>query len=140
MRKALIVGIDYYEMIGSLFGAVSDAHSVKAVLERNADGTLNFAQPRLLTGTGPSSVVTRVQLRAAVQELFQDDAEVSLFYFAGHGYIDSTGGFLCASDSEAGHDGLALSDVMSFANASPAKNKVIILDSCHSGIRSDSVP
>lgn len=134
MHKALIVGIDYYEKIGGLHGAVNDAYSVKTVLERHADGTLNFAQPKLLVGAGPNSTVTRSQLREAVEELFRDDSDVALLYFAGHGYIDSTGGFLCASDCAEGHDGLALSDVMTYANRSPAKNKIIILDSCHSGI------
>lgn len=134
MRKALIVGIDYYDQIPPLSGAVNDAYSVKSVLERHADGTLNFAQPRLMTGTGPGSTVTRSQLRDAVQDLFRDDADISLFYFAGHGYIDAAGGVLCASDCVDGHDGLSLSDVMAFANSSPAKNKVIILDSCHSGV------
>lgn len=134
MRKALIVGIDYYDRIGSLNGAVNDAHSVKAVLERHADGTLNFQQPKLLTSTGPDLTVTRTELRDAVEELFRDDAEISLFYFSGHGYIDGAGGYLCASDCASGHDGLSLFEVMTFANNSPAKNKVIILDSCHSGV------
>lgn len=133
MRKALIVGIDHYDHISSLRGAVNDAYSVKNILERNADGTLNFAQPNLMAGTGPDSQVTRLQLREAVEELFRDNADISLFYFAGHGYIDETGGFLCASDCQDGHDGLSLVDVMTLANRSPAKNKVIILDSCHSG-------
>ncbi|WP_319462643.1 caspase family protein [Micromonospora sp. RTP1Z1] len=134
MRKALIVGIDHYDRIGSLCGAVNDAHTVKTVLERHADGTLNFAQPKLMTATGPDSAVTRTELREAVEELFRDDAEISLFYFSGHGYVDGSGGFICASDCTAGHDGLSLLDVMTFANNSPAKNKVIILDSCHSGV------
>lgn len=138
MRKALIVGIDYYNRIGSLQGAVSDAHSVKTALERQADGTLNFAQPLLLAGTGPQSPVTRSQLRDAVEELFRDDAEISLFYFAGHGFIDAAGGYICASDCVDGHDGLSLSEIMSFANKSKAKNKVIILDSCHSGVAGGS--
>lgn len=138
MRKALIVGIDHYDHIGSLSGAVNDAHSVKAVLERHADGRLNFAQPKLMTGTGPGATVTRAELRAAVKELFDGDAEIALFYFAGHGHIDSTGGFLCPSDSTNGDDGLALADVMSFAGSSSAKNKVIILDSCHSGVAGTS--
>lgn len=138
MHKALIVGIDYYEQIGSLRGAVNDAYSVKAALERHADGTLNFPQPKMLIGTGPDALVSRSELRQAVQELFRDDSDIALLYFAGHGYIDSTGGFLCASDCAEGHDGLALSDVMSFANRSPAKNKIIILDSCHSGIAGSS--
>lgn len=55
-------------------------------------------------------------------------------YFAGHGYIEDTGGFLCASDSESGDDALALADVMTLANSSPARNRVVILDSCHGGI------
>jgi uncharacterized caspase-like protein len=138
MRKALIVGIDHYDTIGPLSGAVNDAYNVKAALERHADGTLNFAQPRLMVGTGPSTTVTRAELRQAVKELFDDDADISLLYFAGHGYIDSTGGFLCASDCQNGDDGLSLSDVMSFANRSRAKNKVIILDSCHSGVAGGS--
>jgi hypothetical protein len=138
MRKALIVGIDHYDHISALSGAVNDAYSVKTVLERNADGTLNFATPKLMTGTGPATSITRTQLRAAVEELFNDDADIALFYFAGHGYIDDTGGFLCASDCQSGHDGLALSEVMSMANQSGAKNKVIILDSCHGGIAGTS--
>ncbi|WP_083926633.1 caspase family protein [Nocardiopsis valliformis] len=134
MRKALIVGIDFYENISSLRGAVNDAYNVKGALERHADGTLNFAQPRLMVGSGPDTAIHRAELRKATEDLFRDDADISLFYFAGHGHIDGTGGFLCASDCVDGHDGLSLNDVMSFANNSPAKNKVIILDSCHSGV------
>jgi hypothetical protein len=133
MRKALIVGIDYYDHLGDLRGCVNDANSVYSVLERNSDGTINFQSPKLLTSTGPSSQVSRHDLKAAVKELFADDAEVALFYFAGHGYVEDTGGFLCTSDSRDGDDGLPLSEVMTLTNASPATNKVIILDSCHSG-------
>ena len=42
MRKALIVGIDYYQNVSQLYGCVNDSYSVKSVLERNSDGTLNF--------------------------------------------------------------------------------------------------
>lgn len=138
MRKALIVGIDHYDQISPLQGAVSDAYKVKTVLERHADGTINFAQPRLMAGTGPGSGVTRSDMRTAVQELFAEDSDVALLYFSGHGYIDATGGFLCASDCASGDDGLALADVMSFASQSPAKNKVILIDSCHSGVTGSS--
>lgn len=133
MRKALIVGIDYYERFNSLHGCVNDAYSVNSVLERNADGTSNFQNPKMLTGTGPSAAVTRSELREAISELFRDDAEIALLYFAGHGYLDNTGGFLCTSDSSDGDDGVSLTDVMTMVNQSPARNKIIILDSCHSG-------
>ena len=42
MRKALVIGIDYYKSIPGLTGAVNDAHSVKAMLDRHADGSVNF--------------------------------------------------------------------------------------------------
>ena len=99
MRKALIVGIDHYEHIGLLSGCVNDAHAVKASLERHADGTLNFPAPQVLTGTGSTRTVTKRQLKDAVRQLFADDAEIALLYFAGHGYIEDTGGFLCASEA-----------------------------------------
>ncbi len=139
MRKALIVGIDYYGHVDPLSGCVNDAHSVRTVLERHADGTVNFATPKILTGTGPTAPVERSTLEDAVRELFADDAEIALFYFAGHGFIEDTGGFLNGSDCRTGDDGLALTEVMTLAGKSPAKNKVIILDSCHSGVAGDRV-
>lgn len=134
MRKALIVGIDYYDSIGSLSGCVNDAHSVKNVLERHADGTVNFATPMILTGTSSTDRVEKPEMKDAVRELFAGDSEIALLYFAGHGYVEDTGGFLCGTESRTGDDGLALAEVMTLAGRSAAKNKVIILDSCYSGI------
>ncbi|MBF6435500.1 caspase family protein [Nocardia cyriacigeorgica] len=133
MRKALIVGIDYYEHGACLQGCVNDALAVKSILERNADGTVNFLSPKVLTATRPEQAVTRQQLKESVQQLFIDDSEIALFYFAGHGTVESTGGYLIASDTARADDGLSLNDVMTFANGSRARNKIIILDSCHSG-------
>jgi len=137
MRKALIVGIDYYERVKPLHGCVKDACDVNAALERNADKTVNFTKPRLMLGTGPTEAVGKHELKDAVRELFRDQSEIALLYFAGHGYIEDTGGFLCASDSETGDDGFPLSELMTIASQSPVTNKVIILDSCHSGVAGD---
>lgn len=134
MRKALIIGIDHYQHINSLSGCVNDAHNVKNMLERHADGTVNFVTPRLITGTGPHDIVTKQKLKDAARELFQGDSSIALFYFAGHGYIEDTGGFLCAGDCRDGDDGFSLNELMTIASASSAKNKIIILDSCHSGV------
>jgi hypothetical protein len=133
MRKALVVGINHYQHCAGLFGCVDDAHSVKSVLERNSDGTVNF-DVKLLTGTGPTDVVTRAELKESIRELFAGDNETSLFFFAGHGHIESTGGYLLASDSETGDDGVPLGEVLTLANASKVRNKIVVLDSCHSGI------
>lgn len=133
MRKALVVGINYYAHGPALYGCVDDAHAVKSVLERNSDGTVNFGV-KLLSGTGPTDPVERSLLREQIQELFAGESETVLFYFAGHGHIEATGGYILASDAKAGDEGIPLNDVLIFANRSKAQNKVILLDSCHSGI------
>ena len=133
MRLALIVGVNHYEHSSNLFGCVNDARSVNEVLERHGDGAVNF-DCKLLTGTGPHESVDRGQLKDQISELFNSDAEIALLYFAGHGHVADTGGHILATDSERGDDGMSLSDVVTLANKSSAKNKVIVLDSCHSGI------
>jgi len=133
MRKALVIGIDYYETLEVLKGCVNDAYNVKAILERHFDGTKNF-EVRPLIGAGTTDIVERGELRDAIKELFSGDEEIALLYFAGHGYIDAAGGFLCAGDTKRGDDGLSIADIITFARESAVINKVIILDSCHSGI------
>lgn len=137
MRKALVVGINYYAHSLPLFGCVDDAHSVKALLERHGDGSVNF-DVQLFTGTGPTDLVSRHDLKDYIAELFKDDSDIALFYFAGHGHIEATGGYLLASDSGRGDEGVSLADVLLFANESKSKNKIIVLDSCHSGIAGTS--
>lgn len=134
MRKALIVGVDYYDNGSTLYGCVNDAHSMKAALERNSDGTVNF-DVRIFTATGPSDKLNRSDLKDDIRNLFSGgDPDIALFYFAGHGHIESTGGYILTSESKTGDDGLPLSELLTLANKSKARSKIIILDSCHSGI------
>lgn len=132
MRKALIIGVDYYENVNPLSGCVNDAYSVKSVLERNSDGTVNFGT-LLKVASNKASAITRKQLKELVIELFKDDSDVALFYFSGHGYVENTGGYLITSECQDGDDGFALTDLLQLANESPARNKIIILDCCHAG-------
>ena len=133
MRKALVVGINYYKHIPSLHGCVDDAHAVKNVLERDSDGTVNFAV-KLLSGAGSTAPVLRSDLRENIRDLFSGECETALFYFAGHGHIEETGGYLIASDAKTGDEGIPMGEVLTFANKSATKNRIIVLDSCHSGI------
>lgn len=133
MRKALVVGIDYYEHGSSLFGCVNDAFSVKSALDRNGDGTVNFST-EIMTATGENQVVCRGELKDKVQELFAGENEISLLFFAGHGHVESSGGYILTSEARRGDEGLSLSDILSYANESKARSRIIILDSCHSGI------
>ena len=132
MRKAVCVGIDNYKTIGDLHGCVNDANAVKAALERNGDGTLNF-DVKLMSSTSENSYISRGALKDAIDDLFKSESEIALLYFAGHGSIDATGGYLCTSDVERVDDGLSLDTVMDIVGRSKAQNKVVILDSCFSG-------
>lgn len=144
MRKALIVGIDNYPG-HTLVGCVNDAKRICEVLETHGDGNPNFEDPKLITvplpdatGAKPtedSAVESfgRGKLTQAIESLFSDDPEVALFYFSGHGYIDSRGGFLVTTDFASYDQGVSMDVVLNYANQSKAKDKVIILDCCHSG-------
>lgn len=132
MRKALIIGIGYYETGGNLKGSVTDAEQVERVLSRNDDGSLNF-ECHLLVAKSIDSPLSRHVLRGEVEKFFRDRAEVGLFYFAGHGLIEPAGGYLMASDAREASDGLALNDLLTWVNQSPITDKVLILDCCHAG-------
>jgi Caspase domain len=133
MRKALVVGIDYYQNTSQLYGCVNDAYAVKNALERHADGSVNFGV-KVMAGASSSDIIERSELKEGIRQLFADDSDIALLYFAGHGYIEATGGYLCSGDVKTGDDGVSLDEIMTLANDSKAKNKIIVLDSCHSGI------
>jgi hypothetical protein len=133
MRIALIVGIDYYAHGNALSGCVNDARAVNSVLAHHANASKNF-DCELHLGSDSVNCVLRSNLKDRIEYLFRTEAEIALFYFAGHGYIESTGGFLLTSDSRRGDEGISLNDILMLANQSPANNKIIVLDSCHSGI------
>ena len=132
MRKALIVGVNYYAAGGSLTGCVNDAHRVAAMLETHADGSPNFGV-RLMTSSSADDAITFRDLKDSVDALFKSDDEIALFYFAGHGHVEATGGYICGSESTKGDEGLGLADIMLLAGQSKAKYRIVILDSCHSG-------
>lgn len=132
-RIALVVGIDNYRDINSLSCCVSDATAVNDLLGRNGDAerSKNF-DTRLLIADGDKEI-TRATLKDNVEKLFKTDAEIALFYFAGHGYIESSGGYIITSECTRGDEGLSLCTLVDIANGSLARNKIIILDSCFSG-------
>lgn len=133
MRKALIVGVNYYDVPGNnLTSCVQDAYSVNMVLRENSDGTKNF-DTRLVVSVDEASKLSSRKLIELTEELFKDDNEVALFYYSGHGSIDSGGGHIVTSDYGKECIGFDMKTLLSIVNASPAKNKIIILDTCHSG-------
>lgn len=126
MRKALIVGIDDYGT-SPLNGCINDAEAVADILSKNEDGSPNF-DIRLEKNVG-----TLGELKKMISECFSGDADIALFYFSGHGYIDEFGGYLVTPDLAEYDFGVSLQEVLTAANSSACKNRIIILDSCYSG-------
>lgn len=128
-RKALIVGIDDYS-VSPLDGCVNDAEDVAALLSRNDDASVNFS---VQLKTSKTTQISKSSLKGWISNCFSGDDEVALFYFSGHGTIDSIGGYIVTPDYMPMDWGISMQDILTLANNSKCKNKVIILDCCHSG-------
>lgn len=129
MRRALVVGINNYPN-SPLSGCINDAIEIASVLEKDADGSPNFSVRVLIDSP---HTITRGGLRQQIEELFAGPSDVALFYFSGHGMINSSGGLIVTPDFSPGDEGISMDQVLNWANKSKAREKVIILDCCHSG-------
>lgn len=126
MRKALVVGINNYPDC-PLYGCVNDAQNVAQVLSTHEDGKKNFDVNLRV------DIERRGELLGLIDSLFKGNSEVALLYFSGHGYVDELGGYIVTPDFGPHDMGVAMSDILKYANGSKAENKVIILDCCYAG-------
>lgn len=126
MRKALVVGLDNYPN-SPLQGCAHDALAVSHVLKTHSDGAPNFSVRTEI------NVLTKGILSGMIRELFVDPNEIALFYFSGHGLINELGGSIVTLDYSRYDEGIPMNDIITLANNSPAQEKIIILDCCHSG-------
>ena len=126
MRKALVVGLDNYPKC-PLSGCVNDAVAVANIVSKNEDGSPNFEVKTIL------DVVPQRTLMKNIYELFDGNSDVELFYFAGHGLVNNGVSYIVTTDYDDYNYGVRLDDILQAANASKAKHKIIILDSCYSG-------
>ncbi|MDJ0733760.1 MAG: caspase family protein [Nostocaceae cyanobacterium] len=129
-RIALLVGIDSYPN-APLFGCVNDATRMCSLLRHHYDGSPNFECKKLLSSS--VNLITKQRLRQAMKTCFSKSAEIALFFFSGHGTVNSLGGYLVTPDAQQYDEGVSMNDLLAFANQSPAQEKIIILDCCHSG-------
>ncbi|NPE26337.1 caspase family protein [Prevotella sp. PCHR] len=131
MRKALLIGINNYPGELRLSGCIEDIHCLKSAIERHGNGEKNFGVKML------EDVQTSDEVLQNIIELFHDDAEVALLYFSGHGYVNTTGAEIVTpyelKHSGMYYKGVQMKDIMEVVHNSKAKNKIIILDCCHSG-------
>ena len=126
-RKALVVGIDEYPNC-PLHGCCNDSEAIKDLLSNHGNGDPNFAVWK------KDNVATKGELKELIVKCFEGTADVALFYYSGHGHIDRIGGYLVTPDYTKNDYGVSLHEVLTIANDSKCKERIIILDSCYSGI------
>lgn len=121
----MVIGIDNY--VPQLCGCCNDAKSVADILSKNEDNSKNFSIEL------HQNVMTKSDLFGLIKRCFEGDCETALLFFSGHGHIAIDGGYLVTPDYSENDWGVSLQSVLSIAAKSSCKNKVIILDCCHSG-------
>jgi len=127
MRKALVIGIDAYPT-APLSGCINDATAMSELLKRNGDNSPNFD-----VKLAPD-VRSTAQLKCMIRELFEGEGETALLYFSGHGaLVANNDGYIAAPDYAPGNEGISSRDILSLANESHFRNRVVILDCCHAG-------
>jgi len=127
-KKAFIIGIDNYPSF-PLSACVSDVMDVSGVLSEK--DYFDFEVEICVNQNA-----TLWNIRQGIVRLLDDDADILLLYFAGHGVINEMGGFLLTVDWIYLQDpGLSLELLAKIieVHAKPTTSVVVILDCCHSG-------
>ncbi|QHI36697.1 hypothetical protein IMCC3317_20620 [Kordia antarctica] len=131
MRRALLVGINDYKR-SPLQGCIPDAKRMHEVISKHENGDPNF-DCKLWISKPDSQTILIKTLKSKINDLFNQEADVALLYFSGHGASTTLGTYLVTQDAEKFNEGVSLSEVVSMANSSKATEVIIILDCCHSG-------
>lgn len=126
MRKALVIGINNYPS-APLKGCINDTSAFGSIVETNGNGSPNF-DVRLVT-----NVSTKAELKGLIRDLFSGNCDTALLYFSGHGFLNDLGGYIVTPDYQPNDEGVSMDEILTLANESGAKDRVIILDCCHSG-------
>jgi len=139
-RQAVIIGVDRYEdtSIANLKGAENDADEMYHHLRSFGDFTVDDDHKLV------NERATSQNIRQAVSDLLwkTDECELALFYFSGHGLVDSYGnGFIAPHDIDRSCPlvcGIRMQELKDLMTAARNKKAVMmILDCCYSGIASD---
>lgn len=145
VRDALVVGISRYQHLPVLNAPVNDAEAIAHALETNGDFQVVRLPEIVQEGrlrVGQKTPVTLTELEAALVRLFKPSGanvpQTALFYFSGHGLQKEAGireGYLATSEAnpEANFYGLSLFWLRRLLQESPVRQRIILLDCCHSG-------
>lgn len=142
-RWALLVGINDYTNVPKLRYARSDAEALYKVLTENCgfpkDNVVLMTDDRDVRSNAFARYPTRGNLRARIDQIAQvaERNDLLIVSFSGHGLNIDGRGFLVPVDGASDNIGslIPLSWVKDALESSPAKQRLLLLDACHSGAR-----
>jgi uncharacterized caspase-like protein len=130
--RAIAVGIDAYAYVNDLGACVSDARAIAQAVA--VDTSL------AITGEAKAPTVTKAMVLKAISEAASaapsDGYETFIFHYSGHG-DDADGGVLVMGDATvklASDTVITVDELLSAIAAVRASVRVVILDSCYSGL------
>jgi len=145
-RWALIVGINDYTNVPRLRFARSDAEALYKVLTENCGfpkgNVVLMTDAREVRSNEFARYPTRGNLRARINQIAQvsERNDLLIVSFSGHGLNIDGRGYLVPVDGMSSDLGslIPLSWIKETLESSPAKQRLLVLDACHSGAaRSD---
>lgn len=124
-KKALLVGIDDYPS-SPLRGCLNDAERLHKILS----GEHCEFECRVLL----NNAATRASVRKSISWALSD-CDVTVVYFAGHGWRRPTGTYLVTHDAQEDDEGIDISWLSAAATrlTKAAQTVIFLLDCCHSG-------
>lgn len=145
MRDSLVVGINTYQALPNLKSPARDAEAIGQALQTCGEFRVHRLPEVIQSGqptVGQKTQVTLRELETVLISLFKPKGRniphTALFYFSGHGLQRDAGireGYLALSDSQPdkGFYGLSLFWLRRLLQESPVRQRIVILDCCHSG-------
>jgi WD40 repeat protein len=145
IRDALVVGISSYQYLPGLNAPAQDAEAIANLLECDGEFRVTRLPEIVQSGklqVGVKTPVSLADLEAALVKLFKPKGNniphTALFYFSGHGLQKESGiceGYLATSEThpQAHFYGLSLFWLRRLLQESPVRQRIILLDCCHSG-------
>jgi hypothetical protein len=130
--RALLIGVEHYNNLGSQGPFARDLHELGEIRDLLADSYRGGAE--LLVNP------TRDQIWTALANTVAATDDTLLLHFAGHGFYDerTSDTYLAAADTTVTADGMVdnaigLRDVRYLLTQGRAKNRIVVIDCCHSG-------
>ena len=133
-KWALLIGVDKCEAVGELKVCSADALALKSVLEQIGYPDNHITVLVDNNQSNINALPTIGNVERAIKRLAQvaEADDKILFFFSGHGVTHNGTSFLVPTDGDL-TKGVSLTWVKDQFAACKAKEKVMILDACHSG-------